>query len=283
MITSKDRIQTCVEKYGLPLEEAERIVKTEDVLLDINELRLKYDNPDMGKKYPDWLTPEEHLKMCYKTAGESFNQMWSTICTVEELASMMFIQSSVKLNTYNSFKHLKVGLVKIGMTIFRNTMRRNAYWTSYSLDDYVPQSKSDQSNKSTYLSLMKTTSMAQQNREFVMEIMSIKNPEVRELLIVCGYIVANISELQTAFYDVIKNSKRIDLEKLQKVLDQLHKNDEINQQRADNIKVSKHKSSITFTTILGIFKFDMSTSVAKHEIKEYLTSTGFIEGALIGG
>ena len=35
MITEKDRIHTCIEKYGLSEQEAKRIVKEDDMLLKL--------------------------------------------------------------------------------------------------------------------------------------------------------------------------------------------------------------------------------------------------------
>ena len=271
MITEKDRISTCINKYGLSEEEATRIVKEDNVLLSIEELRVKFDNPDLGKEYPEWLTPLDHYKMCCATVRQMYNGNFAKICTPEELASTLYINSSIKLNTFKNHKHLKSGLVTMAMTICRDNMRRQQYWSNQSLD--TPCSEDE---KISCYDKVVAKENEREARECLNAVMSIKNREVREILILTGFIVGNIAEFGDEFQKIIQNSDLIDRTELVKLLEQLNDNDEIDRMKVEKQKSIKRKVSITLKSILKIMKTDLDLNSARKEIGEYLTSTGFL-------
>ena len=47
MMTDTDKINICVKKYGLDVDEATRIIKEDNCLLSVEELRIKYNNPNL--------------------------------------------------------------------------------------------------------------------------------------------------------------------------------------------------------------------------------------------
>ena len=271
MITEKDRINTCVEKYGLSREEATRIVKEDNMLLTVDELRMKFDNPDLGKEYPEWLTPLDHYRMCCATVRQMYNGNFAKICSPEDLASTLYINSSIKMNTFKNHQHLKSGLVTMAMTICRDGMRRQKYWSSQSLDTTF----GDDDNLTNYERVV-AKSEADEARDYLNSIMSIKNREVRELLVLAGYIIGDIDSFKPAFLDIIKNSEYIDRSELIKLMGTIEENDNIDMKKIEDKTYKAKKTRLSFKSILGIYKTDLDLTAARQEIGEYLMNTGFI-------
>lgn len=271
MITETDRINTCIEKYGLSEEEARRIVKEDNMVLTVEELRMKFDNPDLGKCYPEWLTPIEHYKMCCATVRQMYNGNFAQICTPEELASTLFINTSIKLNTFKNHKHLKAGLVTNAMRICRDNMRRQKYWSGQSLDDTV----SSNSSQTVYDTIV-AKDIEKEESDCLNTVLSIKNREVREILILAGFIIGGINSFELEFKKILLNSDLIDRSKLIELLDTLDSNDKIDWKKLDDKKFKAKKTKITLKSILNVVNTDLDLKSARLEIGEYLATTGFI-------
>lgn len=272
MISEKDRINTCVEKYGLDIEEATRIVKEDNMLLSVEELRMKFDNPMLGKEYPEWLTPIDHYKMCCATVRQMYNGNFAKICGPEDLASTLFINSSIKMNTFKNHQHLKSGLVTMAMTICRDGMRRQKYWADQTLDAPIGENYEELTNYDRIVADDKE----QETREYLNAILSIKNREVRELLILAGYIVGNIDGFKAAFEEIAANSDYIDRTGLVELLDTIMQNEEIDRIRKEDKTQKLKKTPITLKSILKIYKTDLDITSARVELGEYLMNTGFL-------
>jgi hypothetical protein len=271
MITEKDRINTCIEKYGLSKEEATRIVKEDNMILTVEELRLKFDNPNLGRKYPEWLTPTDHYKMCCTTVRQMYNGNFARICTPEDLASTLFIKSSLKLNTFENHRHLKTGLVTMAMGVCRDGMRREKYWSTQTLDTEY----GDDTAKMSAYSRIVVDDNEKEARDCLNAVLSIRNREVRELLILAGYIIGGIDNFAPAFEDIISNSEYIDRTALLELLQEVYDNDKKDQAKIENKKIKARKTRITLKSILKIYKTDLDLKSARLEIGEYLMSTGF--------
>lgn len=271
MITEKDRIHTCMEKYGLSEQEAIKIVKEDDMVLSIEDLRMKYDNPDLGKNYPDWLTPIDHYKICCATVRQMYNGNFAKICTPEELASNLYIMTSIKLNTYKNHKHLKAAIVTSAMRICRDNMRRQKYWSGQSLDDTYGEN-----DNLTNYDRITARDTEKEEKECLNAVMSIKNREVREILVLTGYIVGGIDTFQNEFINILQNSDLIYRDKLEKLMTDMQNNDKIDREKFENKSYKAKKTRITLKSILSVFKTDLDLKSARLEIGEYLMSTGFI-------
>lgn len=272
MISEKDRINTCVEKYGLDIEEATRIVKEDNMLLTVEELRMKFDNPMLGKEYPEWLTPIDHYKMCCATVRQMYNGNFAKICPPEDLASTLFINSSIKMNTFKNHQHLKSGLVTMAMTVCRDGMRRQKYWADQTLDAPIGEQYDELTNYDRIIADDKE----QETRDYLNAILSIKNREVRELLILAGYIVGNIDGFKPAFEEIKNNSEYIDREGLVELLDTIMENERIDRIRKEDKTQKLKKVPITLKSILKIYKTDLDLTSARTEIGEYLMNTNFL-------
>lgn len=273
MITEKDRIETCINKYGLSEEEATRIVKESDDLLNIEELRMKYDYPELGIKYPEWLTPIEHYKMCCATVKSMYNSNYASICTPEEMASILYVKSSVKLKQIHTFQHLKVGLVTIAMNLYRDNSRRQKYWSDKTLDTEL---ETKDGSVMTGYDVIVSRDKEDEEMKCLLSVKSIKNREVREILILCGFIIGGLESFRNDFIDIVSNSDLIKRDAMIELMEKVKHNEdaELEKQNNKSAKVKKHR--INFKAILKCINTDMDEVSARKEIGEYLAFTGFM-------
>lgn len=273
MITEKDRISTCINKYGLSEEEATRIVKESDDLLNIEELRMKYDYPELGIKYPEWLTPIEHYKMCCATVKSMYNSNYASICTPEEMASILYVKSSVKLKQIHTFQHLKVGLVTIAMNLYRDNSRRQKYWSDKTLDTEV---ETKDGSVMTGYDVVVAKDKEDDEIKCLLAVKSIKNREVREILILCGFIIGGLESFRNDFMDIVSNSDLIKRDAMVELMEKVKHNEDadIEKQNNKSAKIKKHR--INFKAILKCINTDMDEVDARKEIGDYLAFTGFM-------
>ena len=273
MITEKDRINTCINKYGLSEEEATRIVKECDDLLNIEELRMKYDYPELGIEYPEWLTPIEHYKMCCATVKTMYNGSYANICTPEEMASILYVKSSVKLKQIHTFSHLKVGLVTIAMNLYRDNSRRQKYWSDKTLD---AETETNDGSVMTGYDVIVAKDKEREEKECLLAVKSIRNREVREILILCGFIIGGLESFRTDFIDIVSNSELVNRDAMIDLMEKIKHNEDADIEKCNNksVKIKKHR--INFKTILKCLNTDMDEVMAREAIGEYLMSTGFM-------
>lgn len=272
MITDNDKINTCIEKYGLDRDEAVRIIKSDDVILTIEELRIKYDYPELGIKYPDWLTPLEHRKMCSTTVRQMFNQNFAKFTTPEDMAGDLYVLTVVKLNQMKNHRMLKDFIVKQALNMYRNYNVRQKYWASRTLDDNV----SDSVEVYNY-DRLEYRDIEAEEVQCLSAVKSIKNREVRELLILVGYIIGGISAFETEFNKIVYNSDLVDRSKLLLLLEKLELNDEINRNKIDGKKSDMRKKKVTFFDVVKVMRLDGDIKDIREKIGYYLTVTKFIE------
>ena len=140
-------ITRCMTEYNLDREEATRIIKTPNSDLTINDLRYKYGNMQLGIAYPDWITPENLLNMCYNVVKKYNYNGYYWYYSADELAKDLFIWATIRLNKLNNYSLLKKSLCDQCKTIMRDLIRQQSpNLTSISLYKQVDTSnqKTDQ-------------------------------------------------------------------------------------------------------------------------------------------
>ena len=113
-------------------------------------------------------------------------------------------------------------------------------------------------------------------RDYLNSIMSIKNREVRELLVLAGYVIGGIDSFKPAFLDIVKNSEYIDRSELIKLMGTIEENDNVDMKKLEDKTYKAKKTRLSFKSILGIYKTNLDLTSARQEIGEYLMNTGFI-------
>ena len=259
MININKCVKNCVEKYGLEEKYAMYIAKTDNVLLNIQELRYKYDNANIGKNYPDWLTPEEHLKMCYSVVHNFYNSSFYFYNSFEDIAYDLFIETSLHLNICDNKSYLYNMIVCKVKTIIRDTMQEfKCYYTTYDWeDDFVTYSDEDVENDYKCIKYNACSDNITDGIELAMTIQSIKDESIRGILLLCGYFIANIEELlepliefynntssriKSKIYEIGKDDKRF-CDRINKEID-LTNNDSVTVGRILRIFGKRNKSYI---------------------------------------
>ena len=126
--TRKKKIENLVNKYNISAEHAQYVICTDEDLLSLNDLRLKYDNPDIGK-LPEWLSEEDLSLMIWKTIQQtkSKDPTLFEYITDEDLYQDIQIRIRKKSNKIKNFKYLKAMISKWILTITVNINRNKCY------------------------------------------------------------------------------------------------------------------------------------------------------------
>lgn len=262
---------------GVTEEEAWKLVEYgQDDYLTIEELKIKYNNPNMCNGYPDWLTETEHLKMCYKTVSDYYKPLHLNLFyTPEELAHELYIYTKIKLNHFNSHQHLKVGMINRCRNLYRannrrttlqdtsdkvdetntyKTKKRNKYILSYdALIENERSSTSEYEKSTTFESTLTKPNTNANKSEVLMTIREIKNKKIRNLLIVCAYILTDMYELKDDFNKVINELDESTRERILNVCSKQKENEIIDAMRSEGQVISKRRSVVSFKTIVGAF------------------------------
>lgn len=297
---------------GLSREEAEKLIPYgQEDYLTIEQLRIKFDNPDLGKKYPEWLQKEDHMKMCFKTAKDVWNSRdFGWFCTPEELATKLYIWSSIRLNKFNSYPHLKTGLMNATKNILRDEVtketmkikdeylteeefkeRHSTTWNKKRYDDgtYISSSldqcafmeHNSDGRETLHSRIPDSIEAEEEQRSVINQIRSIRNKQVKQFLIVGGFLLANISELEVDFQDIINNSDVDTAKGLKDLYTKTIQYEEMMlKHRYDGTPIDKNIKKIVpkdIVSVIGTKSFGdiKSTSEVISQIKEYLVNTSF--------
>lgn len=123
--------------------------------------------------------------------------------------------------------------------------------------------------------------------EFMLMINSIKDKEVRNLLIVTSYLVCNLSFLKSEYIHILESSDNEIKDNLHKLYETVKSNDDIDVLRADN-KSSGRKKKISVSDVITALKMNIidimdpktgevtyraeSVTSTLQDIREYLKS-----------
>lgn len=108
------------------LIEAEKLIPYgQEDYLTLQQLKIKFNYPDMDGEYPEWLTADEHYKICRDVAKSQYDySKFGWFCNKNELISKLYIWSRIRLNKFNSINHLKVGLFNACKNILRDEITK---------------------------------------------------------------------------------------------------------------------------------------------------------------
>ena len=262
MFNIKKEVQRCIEKYNLSEEEATRIIKAKNSDLSIQELRYKYDNLNLGKAFPDWITPENLLSMCYGTVGAICNKAYYWYYSADELAIDLFIWANIKMARFDNHRILKKALYDQCKTIIRDINSKEAHQMhSCSFNNIVIENDADLLKDEAGFDVC----------ELKINIKNIADKNVQGILILGGYFIAGIIELIDLVVDLYNNSS-VDR---QKKLYELYKNDECVCSKLQLGYVKVDNANVPIGKILKVFKIGNKNYLYTH-LLPYLTNCGFI-------
>lgn len=280
--TSKtQKIEMYSEKYSLPKAEIKRILSEHEDLLTLEELKIKYDNPNIGV-LPEWLSEEELDKMIWKTIHECWNDMFAIQTTKEDM--YMHLQEYVrkKINLYKNHAYLKGSLVLRIRSLIDINKRRSDYFT-YSLDEVYTDENSSISIKRYKYEPSENLEELDSYKEYEIceKIKSIKDKSIQNVLIITGYLLCGIDELRGEYLQLLRNSDASIKESIKLLEDNTLYNDNLDHLKFEGIKVKGvKKKRVTILDIMKALKVDKfnlkaSNSSVKQELAQYLDVIGF--------
>lgn len=210
MFIFENEVQRCIEKYNLSRDEATRIISGKNSDLSIQDLRYKYDNCNLGISFPDWITPENLLNMCYGVVGSICSSYYYWYYGPDEIAIDLFIWADIRLSKFENHRMLKKALCDQCKTIIRDMSYREAH-QMYSMPLYTPPYDDVMDGSVTKTEdvvplEIGCLDMQFDTAEFICNINKIADKDVRGILILGGYFLAGIVELFDLVVDLYNNS-----------------------------------------------------------------------------
>lgn len=246
--SKKQKVEMYSAKYGLSKEYVYHILTEKECVLTFEELKIKYDCPTLGE-LPDWATDESISSVIWKTIHEKFDLKYSTWTTPEELYQTLQLFIRCRLHLYKNLSNIKTAVINRLVWLLREHLGRGSY-IAIELDKPIKNSKIDDENV-TYSNMITKTSQYTEERYLVDNILSIKDTDIKNLLIVLGYLVCDIDLLEKSYIELVQYSPvqvQNNLYKLQQ------KSDTNEQLRQDRYNGKLENKRIRRITVLDVMK-----------------------------
>lgn len=216
---------------GLTMEQAERLITyNQNDYLSLEELAIKYDNPHLlTGEYPDWITPEEHYKVCQSVAKSQYDPLKFTYSGMdkEDLEMELYIWSTIRLFKFKNVLALRTGMINRIKNLLRQATKKEVECIPYNkaTDEQKKASeKFDRVNGDPYTvgSLNKEIQLNDKSTgtfedvigtndtnlieaDLINNIKQIKNKQVREIVIIAGYILGDLDILEKEFKQIVNS------------------------------------------------------------------------------
>ena len=276
--TSKSqKIDLYSAKYNISKEEVNRILSEHEDILTLEELKIKYDNPDIGK-LPEWLSEETLDLMIWKTIHQYWSPLFQQRMTKEELYSEHQEYIRKKINLFENVHHVKAALVKRMLFLVDEYTRKGKYFLG-STDEQLPADNLYGSVRYKYELPIEDTKNIESDL-FIEQIRNIKNKSIKSLLIITGYLLCDITEFRKDYIEILRSSDEEVKMNLQKLEETLEHNEELDLMKYSNIVVNERKKSINIKDIIKALRLNIIDNKREkvdntlEEIRYYLKCIG---------
>lgn len=276
--TSKSqKIDLYSAKYNISKEEVNRILSEHEDVLTLEELKIKYDNPDIGK-LPEWLSEETLDLMIWKTIHQYWSPLFQQRMTKEELYSEHQEYIRKKINLFENVHHVKAALVKRMLFLVDEYTRKGKYFLG-STDEQLPADNLYGSVRYKYELPIEDTKNIESDL-FIEQIRNIKNKSIKSLLIITGYLLCDITEFRKDYIEILRSSDEEVKMNLQKLEETLEHNEELDLMKYSNIVVNERKKSINIKDIIKALRLNIIDNKREkvdntlEEIRYYLKCIG---------
>lgn len=276
--TSKSqKIDLYSAKYNISKEEVNRILSEHEDVLTLEELKIKYDNPDIGK-LPEWLSEETLDLMIWKTVHQYWSPLFQQRMTKEELYSEHQEYIRKKINLFENVHHVKAALVKRMLFLVDEYTRKGKYFLG-STDEQLPADNLYGSVRYKYELPIEDTKNIESDL-FIEQIRNIKNKSIKSLLIITGYLLCDITEFRKDYIEILRSSDEEVKMNLQKLEETLEHNEELDLMKYSNIVVTERKKSINIKDIIKALRLNIIDNKKEkvdntlEEIRYYLKCIG---------
>ena len=275
--TSKSqKIDLYSAKYNISKEEVNRILSEHEDVLTLEELKIKYDNPDIGK-LPEWLSEETLDLMIWKTVHQYWSPLFQQRMTKEELYSEHQEYIRKKINLFENVHHVKAALVKRMLFLVDEYTRKGKYFLG-STDEQLPADNLYGSVRYRYELPIEDTKNIESDL-FIEQIRNIKNKSIKSLLIITGYLLCDITEFRKDYIEILRSSDEEVKMNLQKLEETLEHNEELDLKMYELI-CKKLKKSINIKDIIKALRLNIIDNKKEkvdntlEEIRYYLKCIG---------
>lgn len=276
--TSKSqKIDLYSAKYNISKEEVNRILSEHEDVLTLEELKIKYDNPNIGK-LPEWLSEETLDLMIWKTVHQYWSLLFQQRMTKEELYSEHQEYIRKKINLFENVHHVKAALVKRMLFLVDEYTRKGKYFLG-STDEQLPADNLYGSVRYKYELPIEDTKNIESDL-FIEQIRNIKNKSIKSLLIITGYLLCDITEFRKDYIEILRSSDEEVKMNLQKLEETLEHNEELDLMKYSNIVVNERKKSINIKDIIKALRLNIIDNKKEkvdntlEEIRYYLKCIG---------
>lgn len=276
--TSKSqKIDLYSAKYNISKEEVNRILSEHEDVLTLEELKIKYDNPDIGK-LPEWLSEETLDLMIWKTVHQYWSPLFQQRMTKEELYSEHQEYIRKKINLFENVHHVKAVLVKRMLFLVDEYTRKGKYFLG-STDEQLPADNLYGSVRYRYELPIEDTKNIESDL-FIEQIRNIKNKSIKSLLIITGYLLCDITEFRKDYIEILRSSDEEVKMNLQKLEETLEHNEELDLMKYSNTVVTERKKSINIKDIIKALRLNIIDNKKEkvdntlEEIRYYLKCIG---------
>lgn len=276
--TSKSqKIDLYSAKYNISKEEVNRILSEHEDVLTLEELKIKYDNPDIGK-LPEWLSEETLDLMIWKTVHQYWSPLFQQRMTKEELYSEHQEYIRKKINLFENVHHVKAALVKRMLFLVDEYTRKGKYFLG-STDEQLPADNLYGSVRYKYELPVEDTKNIESDL-FIEQIRNIKNKSIKSLLIITGYLLCDITEFRKDYIEILRSSDEEVKMNLQKLEETLEHNEELDLMKYSNIVVTERKKSINIKDIIKALRLNIIDNKKEkvdntlEEVRYYLKCIG---------
>lgn len=256
--SKKQKIEMYSKKYNKTEEEVYRILTEHEDLLTLDELKIRYDDEHIGE-LPQWLVEEGGYEalMNYIRKGIFIKYDGAyRFNTVEEFESYMLEFILKRIKQFNNGSKIVSAVANRMVWLWRQNTARSSY-TPISLQDKVFSGESEQ--EATFENILSDNSVDSdptQSSDLINSIMSIKDKSVRDVLIVIGYLSAQIEELELAYIRVLNSLDedcKQELLVLQKRLESKYSLEPIYK---NGRQVNKNNIKVTAKEVIKAMKFN---------------------------
>lgn len=270
------KIEMYSKKYNLPREEVNWILKEDECMLSIEQLKIKYDNQDMGI-LPDWLHEEYEQRF---TAMEEVidsaiivnyykpDFKFYTWITLEELHSYFIEWCYKNIHRIKNKTMLKASIINRMITLARE------HWAKFCSDRHRPLyldsniTKKQGEQGSTLRDLIPSHNTDFQDAEVVSSIRSVKNKTVKTLLIVVGYLMCDIVALRKDYLDVLRSNDKQVYKSLNRIERTISSNDKLKAKRKLGEQVSERIKTIRIQDIIEALNLTKQNSTEHKPVVE---------------
>ena len=245
--TSKSqKVEIYSKQYGLSEEEIFRILTEHEDLLTFEELKIRYNNPEMGK-LPEWLTEEDLWNIIWNSIHECWSPLFEQRMTKEELFTELYEYIKKKMNRYENFKHLKCAIINQIRSLAFEYTRRGKYFIG-STDETYPEN--DDSGVRYKFEGRVYDDVKTESQIFINNIRSLTDQNVKNLLIIAGYLLADIPELRIDYIELLRKSESEVKENIKTLAGILDENDQLEWDRMEKVKREGKKKKIKIQDII---------------------------------